>query len=257
MASHTPTMPGTADVQRTSIRHENRPLYAAAILLTIYALIETGDCLALVLMQLGWLPNLYPPVATAWVNDLLNNTPIFMLPLFFYFTFFRWMAAIGLLRNRHWDLWATVWVTVSTLIFTPPLMPFSSLDLLITIPIMALLLIGCAVIGAMAVTLTMSFAALTAPTSSTTISMPSAVRRPSMTASKKSSASVSSSRPSTGGRPSAISAAHNLSFRLFHHRRRPSKLCADGPRPRYGVWSQYFRLCADRCSGAEAKLETS
>jgi hypothetical protein len=126
------------------LRHQNRALYAAGILVLIYALIETGDCLALVLMQLGWLPNLYPPVATAWVNDLLNNTPIFMLPLFFYFTFFRWMAAVGLLRNRVWGLWTTIWVTASTLIFVPLLMPFSSVDLLCTVPIMALVMVGMA-----------------------------------------------------------------------------------------------------------------
>jgi len=124
-----------------SIR-KNRWLLVAGLLLLIYGLVEMLDCATLLWMQWGGIGNLYPPFAFEQINSLLDHHPLWMLPVFAFFTYFRLMAAVGVLRNRLWGFWAAVWVEGITLVFVPFLLPVAGGDALGAVAIITCLLIG-------------------------------------------------------------------------------------------------------------------
>ena len=113
-----------------------------AVMLAIYSLIEVSDCITLLLMSLGWIGNPYPAMVFTEFNDLLNNHPLWMLPIFLYFTSLRFVSALGLFRQRMWGFWSTVLVCTSTILWAPFLMPLTGLEMLIDAAILFLLLLG-------------------------------------------------------------------------------------------------------------------
>ncbi len=121
---------------------KNRWLLAAGLLLLLYGLVEMLDCATLLLMQWGGIGNPYPSSVFQPINDLLNNSPLWMLPVFGFFAYFRLMAAVGILRNRLWGFWAAIWVETITLVFVPFLLPMAGGDALGAILIMTCLLVG-------------------------------------------------------------------------------------------------------------------
>lgn len=120
----------------------NRWLLAAGLLLLVYGLIEVLDCATLLLMQWGGIGNPYPSLAFQEINDLLNRNPLWLLPVFAFFAYFRLLAAVGILRNRLWGFWVAIWVEGITLVFVPFLLPLAGGDVLGAILIMTCLLIG-------------------------------------------------------------------------------------------------------------------
>ena len=125
----------------TTSTRQQRWLRAAGIMLLIYGLIEVTDCLTLVLMQLGLIGNLYPPSIFEPFNQLLNDQPILVLPMFFFYTALRLGSGVGVLRNRLWGLWLTLFVSGATIVAVPFLLPLSGFDLLACAAIVSIVLI--------------------------------------------------------------------------------------------------------------------
>jgi uncharacterized membrane protein (DUF2068 family) len=117
-------------------------LRVVAIILTIYALIEIADCLALLLMQFGLLTNPYPPMSFQEFETLINNQPFMLLPVFLYFASLRMVSAVGLFRQREWAFWTTILVCITTIWWVPFLMPFTGFELLLDGAILFLLLLA-------------------------------------------------------------------------------------------------------------------
>jgi hypothetical protein len=120
----------------------NRWLLTAGLLLLLYGLVEVLDSATLLAMQWGGIGNPYPSFVFQQINDLLNKSPLWLLPVFCFFAYFRLMAAVGILRNRLWGLWAAIWVEAITLVFVPFLLPMAGGDALGAILIVTCLLIG-------------------------------------------------------------------------------------------------------------------
>ncbi len=120
----------------------NRSIFWAAILLIIYGVIETGDCLTVIAMQLGLVGNVYPTFVFPGLQHLMDAQPIWFLPPFLVFTLLHFWSGVGLWRNRLWGWWMAIFVTAAVIIFTPFLLPMSGGDMLVAIVLIGLLLIG-------------------------------------------------------------------------------------------------------------------
>ena len=120
----------------------NRYIRWAAILLILYGVIETGDCLTVIAMQWGLVGNYYPAFVFAGLQHLMETQPIWFLPPFLFFTALHLWSGVGLWRNRVWGWWMALFVTAAVVIFTPFLLPMSGGDMLIAIALIGLLLIG-------------------------------------------------------------------------------------------------------------------
>jgi len=120
----------------------NRTIRWAAILLLIYGIIETGDCLAVIAMQWGLVDNYYPAFVFPGLQHLMETQPIWFLPPFLFFTVLHLWSGVGLWRNRLWGWWMALFVTGAVIIFVPFLLPMSGGDMLVAILLIGLLLIG-------------------------------------------------------------------------------------------------------------------
>jgi uncharacterized membrane protein (DUF2068 family) len=114
----------------------------AAILQLAYALIEVIDCIYAVLMALGIAANIYPKMLFAEVQTLFDEQPIWLVPLFLFYTSLRLTSAIGLWKNRLWGFWLAIFVSLATLIMSPFLLPFTTAEMLLNGVLMIVLLIG-------------------------------------------------------------------------------------------------------------------
>lgn len=115
---------------------------AAAIVQSLYALIEITDCIAAMLMALGYLGNYYPKMLFQEMQTLFDNQAAWLVPLFLFYTSLRFTSAIGLWRNRMWGFWLALFVSAATLIMAPLLLPFTALEMLLNGVLVAVLLIG-------------------------------------------------------------------------------------------------------------------
>jgi uncharacterized membrane protein (DUF2068 family) len=127
----------------TEQRHTRLALIrATAIIQSIYAAIETIDCITAVLMAFGLINNPYPPMAFKEMQSLFDTQPAWVVPLFLFFTILRITSAIGLWRNRLWGFWMTIFVSAATLIMAPFLLPFTTVEMLGNGLLIITLLIG-------------------------------------------------------------------------------------------------------------------
>jgi hypothetical protein len=115
---------------------------AAAVLLAIYTAIEATDCIAVVLMYLGVIGNLYPQVIWAEFDTLFNQQPLMLLPGVLYFTLLRGLSTLGLFRKRMWGFWTAILVCTTTILWVPFLMPISGFEMLMDGTILFLLLLA-------------------------------------------------------------------------------------------------------------------
>ena len=120
----------------------NRAIRWAAILLIIYGVIETGDCLAVIAMQWDLVGNYYPAFVFPGLQHLMETQPIWFLPPFLFFTVLHLLSGAGLWCNRLWGWWMALFVTGAVIIFVPFLLPMSGGDMLVAILLIGLLLIG-------------------------------------------------------------------------------------------------------------------
>ena len=119
-----------------------RLIRAAAIMQSLYALIEITDCIVAVLMVLGLLGNYYPKMLFQEMQTLFDNQAAWLVPLFLFYTSLRVTSAIGLWRNRMWGFWLALFVSAATLIMAPLLLPFTTVEMLLNGILVAILLIG-------------------------------------------------------------------------------------------------------------------
>jgi hypothetical protein len=122
----------------------NKLLYISAIVLLVYGIGESADCIYAFLITLNILPPLPFLIAFAFpaMQDIWLHKTIYMLLIFLSFTALRITAAIGILKNRLWGLWLALISTVLTLCVMPLFLPFGALDGVIAAPLLVLLLVG-------------------------------------------------------------------------------------------------------------------
>lgn len=115
---------------------------AAAVLQLLYGLIEVSDCLTALLMAAGWLANPYPRMLFREVQTLFDQQPIWLLPLFLFYTGLRLTSAVGLWKKRLWGFWLALYVSAATIVMAPFLLPFTTLEMLLNGLLVSLLFIG-------------------------------------------------------------------------------------------------------------------
>jgi uncharacterized membrane protein (DUF2068 family) len=132
----------TAQVAR--IERLSRPgwIRAAAILQALYAAIEVVDCLVAGLMAFGLVTNPYPALLFKDLQPLFDSQPVWLVPLFLFYTALRLTSAVGLWQNRLWGFWLTIFATLATLIMAPLLLPMTAVEMLLNGILMIVLLIG-------------------------------------------------------------------------------------------------------------------
>ena len=121
---------------------QSKLIRTAAIMQSVYATIEVSDCITAALMALGVLANLYPKMLFAEMQTMFDSQPIWLVPLFLFYTSLRVTSAIGLWRNRLWGFWLTIFVSVATLIMAPLLLPMTTVEMLLNGVLMIVLVIG-------------------------------------------------------------------------------------------------------------------
>ncbi len=114
----------------------------AAIMQSLYALLEITDCIVAMLMALGLLGNYYPKMLFQEIQTLFDSQATWLVPLFLFYTSLRVISAIGLWRNRMWGFWLALFVSAATLIMAPLLLPFTTVEMLLNGVLVVLLLIG-------------------------------------------------------------------------------------------------------------------
>ena len=129
---------------RNSGIKENRYLYISAFCMLFYAFIELSDCIAIVLISFGWLPNIYLVMNLTFPNIalLLENQPYAFIPFFFAFTLLRVVSTIGLFKNREWGFWIWIVGLVLTILLSILFLPFGSIELLLCAILLCMMLIG-------------------------------------------------------------------------------------------------------------------
>lgn len=129
---------------RNSEIRENRYLYISAICMMVYAFIEISDCIAIVLISFGWIPNLYLAMNLTFqeIALLLETQPYSFIPFFFAFTLLRIISTIGLFKNREWGLWIGISGLLLTMILTILFLPFGSFELFLCAILLCIMLIG-------------------------------------------------------------------------------------------------------------------
>ena len=122
----------------------NKFLYTSAIVLFIYGISESADCIYAFLITLNILPPLPFLITFAFpgMQDIWLHKTLYMLLIFLSFTALRITAAVGILKNRLWGLWLALISTFLTLCLMPLFLPLGALDGVIAAPLLVLLLIG-------------------------------------------------------------------------------------------------------------------
>ena len=121
---------------------KNRWLAAAGLFELIYGLCEIGDTLYLLLLQTRLVSNIYLPWSFSEVDALMNTQPAVLFPVFAFFACGRITAAIGILRNRLWGFWLTLFLSLVTAFWAVFFLPLGGLDMLGCLFIVGALLAG-------------------------------------------------------------------------------------------------------------------
>ena len=121
---------------------ENKCLYIAAILLLLYSLLEITDSIAIILIAVNIIPNLYLGWGVPIIQHLLETQPLSLAPLFWAFTMMRIVSAIGLFKNLLWGFWIGMGSTLITMILTMLFLPIGSIELLGCAILFILLVMG-------------------------------------------------------------------------------------------------------------------
>jgi len=127
-----------------NILKTNRSMYIGAIFLLVYSIIEIIDCVSLILICLGIIPNFSVILDFVFpeMKQLFVATPINLVPMVLSFTLMRIIATIGLFKNRLWGFWIALLSLVITMIWTILIIPLGFYELLGCTVISILLIIG-------------------------------------------------------------------------------------------------------------------
>jgi hypothetical protein len=122
----------------------NRLLFYGAVAQLLYAIIEFVDSLSIPLISLGILPNWYAtmPLANEELSQLLANEPLWFIPIFWFFTAFRWASSYWILKNKAKGFWLAMFISIVTLVAAFFLLPFSVIDIIGTGIVVFLLVAG-------------------------------------------------------------------------------------------------------------------
>jgi len=121
---------------------ENKFLYVAAISMLLYAILEITDSIAIILIAVNIIPNLYIGWGVPIIQQLLTTQPLSLAPLFWAFTMMRVVAAIGLMKNLLWGFWIGMGSILITMILTMLFLPIGTIEVLGCAIIFILLVIG-------------------------------------------------------------------------------------------------------------------
>ncbi|MBI9052052.1 MAG: DUF2127 domain-containing protein [Anaerolineaceae bacterium] len=125
-----------------SLDRQRKLICSAAILQSIYTAIEISDCIAVLLMALGVIGNFYPKLLFAEMQHMFDNDPVWLIPLFLFYTSLRAVSAVGLWKNRLWGFWLTIFISTATLIMAPFMLPFTTAEMLLNGILVIVLMIG-------------------------------------------------------------------------------------------------------------------
>lgn len=133
----------TQSVQLTT-QLKKRPFWlkTSVIIQATYALIEIIDCIFALLMTMGLISNFYPVMLMSEIQVMFDRDPVWLIPLFLFYTILRAVSAVGLWRNRMWGFWLTIFVTSATLIMAPFLLPITTAEMLLNGILIMILFIG-------------------------------------------------------------------------------------------------------------------
>lgn len=123
---------------------ENRSLYWAGIIQTIYGFIEFADVAAAIMISIGLIPNIYESFIpnTTEIGMFMETMPVIIVPIFFFFASLRFMSGYWILRNRVKGFWLALFISGVSLVAVWFLLPLSALDLCIILPVLILLFNG-------------------------------------------------------------------------------------------------------------------
>ena len=123
---------------------KTRPFWlkTAVFIQAIYALIEIVDCIFAILMTMGFISNFYPVMLMSEIQMMFDSDPVWLIPLFLFYTSLRAVSAVGLWRNRLWGFWLTIFVTSATLVMAPFLLPITTGEMLLNGILIMILFMG-------------------------------------------------------------------------------------------------------------------
>jgi hypothetical protein len=121
---------------------KNRWLTAAGLFELLYGIAETGDTLYVLLLQARLVPNIYLPWTFSEIGKLMDTQPAALFPPFAFFALGRIAAGVGVLRNRMWGFWLTIFLSVITALWAVFFLPLGGLDMLGCLFIIGALLAG-------------------------------------------------------------------------------------------------------------------
>jgi uncharacterized membrane protein (DUF2068 family) len=121
---------------------KNRWLLTAGLAQLIYGLVEMGDSLYLLLLQARLLPSFYPTWSFQEIENLMRTRPAVLFPVFAFFAVGRLLAAWGVLRNRLWGFWLSIFISAATVLGAAFFLPLGGGDMLACLFIVSALLIG-------------------------------------------------------------------------------------------------------------------
>jgi hypothetical protein len=104
----------------------NKPLKLAFAILILYCFIEIIDSVAIVLIYLQVIPNLYDSIELIFpaVQNIIYNFPQYMIPVYWTFTLLRIAALIGLWKNRMWGIYSGIIGSIITMFVSLAILPF-------------------------------------------------------------------------------------------------------------------------------------
>lgn len=121
---------------------DNKYLYVATISMLLYSLLEIADSIAIILIAFNIFPNLYLEWGIPIIQQLLENQPLSLAPLFWAFTMMRTVSAIGLMKNLLWGFWIGISSLLITMILAVLFLPIGAFEILGCAIIFILLVMG-------------------------------------------------------------------------------------------------------------------
>ncbi len=121
---------------------DNKYLYVATISMLLYSLLEIADSIAIILIAFNIIPNLYLEWGIPIIQQLLENQPLSLAPIFWAFTMMRTVSAIGLMKNLLWGFWIGISSLLITMILAVLFLPIGAFEILGCAIIFILLVMG-------------------------------------------------------------------------------------------------------------------
>ncbi len=121
---------------------QNGWLLAAGLTMLIYGLGEAGDSLYLLIVQAGLLPYIHLNWTFPEIGKLMDHQTIVLFPVFMFFAAGRFLAAVGVLRNRLWGFWLGIFISTITILSAIFFLPLGGLDMLLSLFVVVALLLG-------------------------------------------------------------------------------------------------------------------